>query len=134
MVKKKTILCLGIFFVSVFLSRAAISQETQKIDKTTKSLMQLYLVENWIDICQTQKAIQKGGKELNPLMKPLVEEPELFVLVKLGVAYWIYEETTKLSKEDRRLARNLAIALNVMQIGVIWHNKKYVGIPLTFKF
>jgi len=133
-VKKKVILCLGILFVSVLLSSAAISQETQKIDKTTKILMQLYLAENWIDICQTQRGIREGGKELNPLMKPLVKEPELFVLVKLGVAYWIYEETTKLSKEDRRSARNLAIALNVVQIGVILHNKKYVGIPLSFKF
>lgn len=102
----------------------------KKVEKSlyTTSLITL-LALNTADYFTTIKALQyKEIKEINPVMRPLVKNPSLYLILKLGVNVYAYYAMQNLFKKNKKLAWLVSIltnaALSYIVLNNIWQINK----------
>ena len=99
----------------------------KKIEKSlyTTSLIALIFL-NTADYFTTIKASQyKELKEINPIMRPLVKNPSLYLVLKIGVNAYAYFAMQKFYKKNKRLAWLVSVLINAtlsyIVLNNIWH-------------
>ncbi|NIM89449.1 MAG: hypothetical protein GTO17_00690 [Candidatus Aminicenantes bacterium] len=106
------------------------SLEPNKFKKVEKSLYTTSLITlialSTADYFTTIKASQyKELKEINPIMKPLVKNPSLYLVLKLGVNAYVYYAMQKLYKKNKKLAWLVSVLANAafsyIVLNNIWH-------------
>jgi len=102
----------------------------KKVEKSlyTTSLITL-LALNTADYFTTIKALQyKEIKEINPVMRPLVKNPSLYLVLKLGVNVYAYYAMQNLFKKNKKIAWLVSVltnaALSYIVLNNIWQINK----------
>ncbi len=96
----------------------------KKIEKSfyTTSLITLIAL-NTADYFTTIKAAQyKELKEINPIMRPFVKNPSLYLVIKLGVNAYAYYAMQKLYRKNKKLAWLMSVLTNVALSYIVLNN------------
>ena len=92
------------------------------------SLMPLYgslIALQGLDIHSTRSALDSGGSEANPAMRPLVQNSAAFVAVKAGATAGVIWASEKLwKKKHRKAAVVFATLVNVAMAAVVANNHR----------
>ena len=89
------------------------------------ALMPLYgslIALQGLDIHSTRSALDSGGSEANPAMRPLVQNSAAFVAVKAGATAGVIWASEKLWKKNRKAAVIFASVVNVAMAAVVANN------------
>ncbi len=80
-----------------------------------------------LDYVSTTRALQRGGREANPVMHPIVGNPVTFAAVKAGAAAGTIWLSEKMWKRSRVGAVVLMAAVNGAMTAVVSHNLRAVN-------
>lgn len=75
-----------------------------------------------VDVHSTVRAIAQGGREANPMLQRIANNPMALVAVKTGITAATIYASERLSKTNPRTALALMIATNVAYAMIVAHN------------
>ena len=93
--------------------------------KRPAALMPLYgslIALQGFDIHSTRSALESGGSEANPAMRPIVQNSAAFVAVKAGTTAGVIWASEKLWKKNRKAAVIFASVVNAAMAAVVANN------------
>ena len=102
-----------------------------KSERLQSSLFNTTLITSAIlgaaDFVTTVKALKYGSlQEANPLAKPLVKNPYVFALAKLGITALNYQLMKVLYKKDKKLAWVMSVVSNLALSYVVINNIRMI--------
>jgi hypothetical protein len=75
-----------------------------------------------LDIHSTRGAIDSGGREANPMMRPFVSNSAAFIAVKAGATAGVIWASERMWKKNRKGALILAGVVNAAMVAIVANN------------
>jgi hypothetical protein len=110
------------FILIFFLIAAPVSAQGEETP-LFRSLGIVYTTLSVIDAAQTSYALGHGGmRELNPIMRPIADKPEILATVKITIPLFVNYGTSQMWKTDKHSALAMRILFVVIQGAVVAWN------------
>jgi len=96
-----------------------------------RSLEATYVALNAADVVTTYRAINRGGYEENPLLRPIISRPAVFIPVKGLMTLGSLALLRRIGRDSPKAALVYLSILNIGMGAVVYHNYRVtLRIPL----